>query len=182
MSYRSIFLSPNDTIKKAIHVLNYEPGTTILVVDSKDVLLGTLTDGDIRRAIINHKKMSNCISDIMSKNPITATVETPLKSIVAMMHKHYVKHIPVIDENGAVVGLETMQDMPNKKRHNPVLLMAGGFGKRLHPLTDNIPKPLLEIGNKPILETIIERFISQGFYNFYISLHYLSEQLQDYFG
>lgn len=182
MSYRSVLLSPNDTIEKAIHVLNCEPFKIILVVNSKDVLLGTLTDGDIRRAILNHKKMSDCLSDIMSKNPITVTVETPIETIVSMMKKHSVMQIPVIDENMAVVGLETMQGMINEKRHNPVLLMAGGFGKRLHPLTNNTPKPLLEIGDKPILETIIERFASQGFYNFFISLHYLSEQLQDFFG
>jgi len=182
MSYRSVFLSPKDTIEKAIRVLNSEPYKIILVVNSKDVLLGTLTDGDIRRAIINHKKMSNCISDIMSKNPITTTAEEPSKSIISMMKKYDVMHIPVIDENGVVVELETLQDMLNKKNPNPVLLMAGGAGKRLHPLTNNTPKPLLEIGGKAILETILERFITQGFYNFFISAYYLSDQIQDYFG
>ena len=182
MSYKSVFLSPNNTIEEAIRVLNSERYKIILVVNSKDVLLGTLTDGDVRRAIINHKKLSDCIKEIMNKNPITATMNEPLKSVVSMMKKYDVMQIPLIDEDGVVVELEIMQDVLNKKRENPVLLMAGGFGKRLYPLTNNTPKPLLEIGKKPILETIIERFISQGFYNFYISLHYLSEQLQDYFG
>ena len=182
MSYKSVFLSPNNTIEEAIRVLNSEPYKIILVVNSKDVLLGTLTDGDVRRAIINHKKLSDCIKEIMSKNPITATMKEPLKSVVSMMKKYDVMHIPVLDEDGVVVGLETMQDVLNKKRKNPVLLMAGGFGKRLYPLTNNTPKPMLEVGEKPILENIIERFISQGFYNFYISLHHFSDQLKDYFG
>jgi dTDP-glucose pyrophosphorylase len=182
MSYKSVFLSPNNTIEEAIRVLDSEPYKIILVVNSKDVLLGTLTDGDIRRAIINHKKLSDCVKEIMTKNPITAAMNEPLKSIVSMMKKYDVVHIPVIDEDGVVVELETMQNVFNKKRKNPVLLMAGGFGKRLSPLTNNTPKPLLEVGKKPILENIIERFVSQGFYNFYISLHHFSDQLKGYFG
>jgi dTDP-glucose pyrophosphorylase/predicted transcriptional regulator len=182
MSYKSTFLGPNNTIEEAIRLLNSQTYKIILVVNSKNVLLGTLTDGDIRRAIINHQKMSDSIKEIMSKNPITATNDDSNKSIIAMMKKHDVMHIPVIDEYGSVVELETLQDILNKKNLNPVLLMAGGLGKRLHPLTNTTPKPLLEIGGKAILETILERFISQGFFNFFISAYYLSDQIQNYFG
>lgn len=182
MSYKSVLLDPNETIERAIHVLNSESFKIILVVNPKGVLLGTLTDGDIRRAIINHKNMSDCISDIMHKDPITATVGDSTEVILLMMKKYSVMQIPVINKNGMVVAIETMKGVSNKKKHNSVLLMAGGFGKRLRPLTNNTPKPLLDIGGKPILEIIIERFISQGFYNFFISVHYLSEQFQDFFG
>ena len=182
MSFKSVFLSPSETIEKAINVLNNESYKIILVVNSKEKLLGTLTDGDIRRAIINRINISSCVSEIMSQNPIVAKDNDSFKVIVSLMKKHNVMQIPIVDQNGIVTGLEIMQDVLNKKNHNPILLMAGGFGKRLYPLTNEKPKPLLKVGDKPILENILERFISQGFYKFYISLFHMSEQLQDYFG
>ena len=99
------------------------------------------------------------------------------------MEAHTLIHLPVLDAEGKVVRLETLQGL-YKQPHfqNPVFLMAGGFGTRLRPLTDNCPKPLLEIGGKPILETILESFVSSGFKNFYIAVHYLADQIKDYFG
>ncbi|MBT7556012.1 NTP transferase domain-containing protein, partial [Candidatus Woesearchaeota archaeon] len=86
------------------------------------------------------------------------------------------------DKDGILCGLETLQNLVEKPKYdNPVFLMAGGFGTRLHPLTKNTPKPLLKVGVKPILETIIEQFINYGFHNFYISTHFKSEQIRDYF-
>jgi len=91
--------------------------------------------------------------------------------------------IPIVDNNGVIVGLETLRQLTKKHTFdNTVFLMAGGFGKRLSPLTDNVPKPLLKIGSKPILENILNNFISSGFHNFYISTHYKAEMVQEYFG
>jgi NDP-sugar pyrophosphorylase family protein len=91
--------------------------------------------------------------------------------------------IPLVDKQGTLVGLETLQHLLKKRRFdNPVFIMAGGFGTRLHPLTENKPKPLLDVGNRPILETIIKQFIESGFHNFYISIHYKADMIRDYFG
>tara|TARA_B110000503_G_scaffold124991_1_gene192109 strand:- start:312 stop:1103 length:792 start_codon:yes stop_codon:yes gene_type:complete len=90
--------------------------------------------------------------------------------------------IPILDD-GIVVGLETMHYAAEKTKYdNPVFLMAGGFGTRLKPLTDSCPKPLLKVGDKPILETVLLRFVKSGFHDFYISTHYLPEMIQEYFG
>jgi len=91
-------------------------------------------------------------------------------------------HVPIVDDDGVICGLETLQHLTEKPSYdNPVFLMAGGFGIRLHPLTENTPKPLLEVGNRPILETIIDQFIDHGFHDFYISTHFKAEQIRDYF-
>ena len=88
-------------------------------------------------------------------------------------------HLPVIDDEGSVVGLETIQELLfRRKKNNRVLLMAGGFGKRLYPLTKEIPKPLLPIGGRPILEMIVEQLAEEGFYDFIISVHYKADQIR----
>ena len=111
------------------------------------------------------------------------SVKDDKDSILSKMKELDILQIPIIDDDGEIVGLETLQHLIEKKKYdNPVFLMAGGFGKRLQPLTNNIPKPLLTIGRKPILENILEQFIAAGFHCFYISTHFKSEMVQEYFG
>ena len=111
------------------------------------------------------------------------SVKDDKDSILSKMKELDILQIPIIDDDGEIVGLETLQHLIEKKKYdNPVFLMAGGFGKRLEPLTNNIPKPLLTIGRKPILENILEQFIAAGFHCFYISTHFKSEMVQEYFG
>ncbi len=119
----------------------------------------------------------------MNKKPAVAKLGTLCEELIPIMESKGILSIPLIDENGAVVGLETLQNaMSHPEIANPVFIMAGGFGTRLRPLTDNCPKPMLKIGDKPILETVIRSFIKAGFVNFYISTHYMPEQIQDHFG
>jgi len=172
-----------DTILTAVEVLNSESLRIVMVVDENDRLVGTVTDGDIRRGLIKHLSMDTIITEIMFKEPTVALVEDSKKTILDKMKKLDLLQIPIVDNNRKIVGLETIQHLLEKKRYdNPVFLMAGGFGKRLQPLTDNIPKPLLKIGNKPILENILEQFIAAGFHNFYISTHYKAEMVREHFG
>jgi len=99
------------------------------------------------------------------------------------MDEYELNHLPVVDDKNILVGLETLRHLTTTHRiDNPVFLMAGGFGTRLRPLTETCPKPMLRIDEKPILETILERFKKNGFWKFYISLHYMPEVLKDYFG
>jgi NDP-sugar pyrophosphorylase family protein len=145
-------------------------------------LLGVVTDGDIRRGILSGIGLDSAVSEIMNCNPITACVSTPKRELVKLMEKKSILSIPLV-ENNVVVGLETLQHMFEVPEYNnPVFIMAGGFGTRLRPLTDNCPKPMLKIGNKPILETLIMSFKNSGFKNFYISTHFMPEQIHEYFG
>ncbi len=183
-NWNKILLAPEDTIERTIKVL-HEGGCRIALVSDKfGMLLGTVTDGDIRRALINRLTitMDSPIQLIMNSNPVTVDEKATSKEIISLMSDKGLLHMPIIDKDGILCGLETLQNLVEKPKYdNPVFLMAGGFGTRLHPLTKNTPKPLLKVGVKPILEMIIEQFISYGFHNFYISTHFKSEQIRDYF-
>ena len=181
-SWSEVLIKLTDNLGKAIQVLHDSGLRIALVVDKDNKLRGTLTDGDIRRAIMSGMTMSGRISDVMNKLPITAKKIDSREHILSLMNDMSILHIPIVDDAGVICGLETLQQLLEKPSYdNPVFLLAGGFGTRLHPLTKNIPKPLLEVGDKPILETIIEQFIDHGFHDFYISTHFKSELIRNYF-
>ncbi|WP_458777051.1 nucleotidyltransferase family protein [Desulforhopalus sp. 52FAK] len=176
-------LKENETMARAIDVLNSEALRIVLVVDGNKRLLGTITDGDIRRALSRSCSMSTTLHEIMNHKPSVALVSDERSKILNLMKARDLLHIPLLDQNECLVGLETLQNLTEKPSYeNVVFLMAGGFGKRLHPLTLDVPKPLLKVGNKPILETILEQFIESGFSNFCISTHYKAEMVREYFG
>jgi|LWDU01.1.fsa_nt_gi dTDP-glucose pyrophosphorylase len=180
--WRKVLLAPEDSLEHTIKVLHNGGCRIALVADKFGVLLGTVTDGDIRRALIKHLTMEAPISLIMNSNPVVVDNKVKNKEILSLMSDQDLLHMPIIDKDGILCGLETLQHLIESPIYdNPIFLMAGGFGTRLHPLTKDTPKPLLKVGNKPILEMIIEQFINYGFHNFYISTHFKSEQIRDYF-
>ncbi|MCE2594060.1 nucleotidyltransferase family protein [Motilimonas cestriensis] len=181
-SWKKILISPESSIIQALKIIDNEALRVALVVDENQRLAGVVTDGDIRRGILNGLTLDTAVSEIMNTSPITACVNTPKKELIKLMETRSILSIPLV-ENGAVVGLETLHHLFEQPTYdNPVFIMAGGFGTRLRPLTDNCPKPMLKIGDKPILETLIRSFISAGFNNFYISTHYMPEQIKAHFG
>jgi NDP-sugar pyrophosphorylase family protein len=118
----------------------------------------------------------------MNKKPITATADITKKELNKMMSSKGILAIPIV-QDGSVIGLETISSTSSKASYdNPVFIMAGGFGTRLRPLTDSCPKPMLKVGNKPILEILLEQFLKAGFKNIYISTHYMPEQITNHFG
>ena len=181
--WKEVTLKISDSLEKAISVLHHGGLRVALVIDNKNMLLGTITDGDIRRALLTHQGMDSSVEGIMNNNPTVGLNSDSMEVVMLKMKSRDLLHIPIVDENNQLIGLETLQHLTYDKRYdNPVFLMAGGFGKRLHPLTEDIPKPLLKVGTKPILETIINRFIKSGFHNFYISTYYKAEKIHEYFG
>lgn len=182
-SWTQILLKPADTLDKAIKILQNSGNRIALVVNDNSKLLGTITDGDIRRALIMQINMESKVTEVMNQDPTTAIKTEQRDEILAKMKKLNLIHIPVVDENGILIGLENLHKLIEKSKYeNFVCLMAGGFGKRLYPLTKEIPKPLLKVGKRPILETILNQFISAGFYNFVISTHYRAEMVHEHFG
>jgi len=179
---KSLVIFPDETLEKVISIISDGGQRIALVVNSKNKLLGTITDGDIRRALLKKVELSEKASNIMNSNPITAEINTPKSILRDLMIKKSLLQIPVLDSNGGLLDLETLHnEVFTKNYENPVFLMAGGFGKRLRPLTNNIPKPLLMVGDKPILENILINFIKCGFKKFFISLHYKGQMIKDYF-
>lgn len=182
-NWKNTILNQTATMQEAIEVLNNEALRIVMVVDQDDRLVGTITDGDIRRALLKHQTMDARLSEFMYTTPTVAHRAESRDEIFIKMHSLDLLQIPIIDEDGAVAGLETLQHLIEKRRYdNPVFLMAGGFGKRLRPLTEHTPKPMLNVGSKPILETILEQFIEAGFHNFYISTHYKADIIHAHFG
>jgi dTDP-glucose pyrophosphorylase len=182
-NWSEVLLNTKHSLKESIDILHSGGLRIALVVDSDNKLLGTVTDGDIRRALIKHTDMDFPITKVMNANPVTAQELQSRSSIMSLMKDLNLIHVPIIDKNGTLVALETLHHLlRDVKYDNPVFLMAGGFGTRLWPLTEKKPKPLLNVGNQPILETIIKQFSDAGFHNFYISTHYKAEMIYEYFG
>lgn len=181
--WQSVLLSPDVTLEDAIAVLDREALRIVIVTDDQQRLLGTLTDGDVRRALLRHLPLTTPVRDAMHVTPQVAERGWSRERMLSVMEKFQVLQLPVIDGARKVVGLETLHGLLNKRlRNNPVFLMAGGFGTRLHPLTQTCPKPLLKVGEKPILELIMQGFINAGFHRFFISTHYMPEMIRAYFG
>jgi dTDP-glucose pyrophosphorylase len=181
--WKKIIIKQTNSMRTAIELLNKELSRIVLVVDDNNCLIGTITDGDIRRALLRHLKMDSPVSEFMFKNPTVAKKTDSKVAIFSVMRAKGLVQIPIVDKNMTVIGIETLKNIISRERYdNPVFLMAGGFGTRLHPLTKDIPKPLLKVGKKPILETILEQFIVSGFHTFYIFTHYKSEMIREYFG
>jgi len=183
IDWREVLLSSHKTIESAVEILEKIELRIVLVVDESGVLQGTITDGDIRRGLIRHLDLDTNVSEVMRSDPKTASKDDSRHTMLAIMKKNNIFHLPLLDEHGVVIGLETLRNLNDKPLFdNPVFLMAGGFGKRLLPLTISTPKPLLKVGDKPILQNILENFISNGFHNFYIATHYKADQVMSHFG
>lgn len=184
MSYdwKNILLKPDDPIRDALKLIEKESLKIALVVNNNLNLLGIVTDGDVRRGLLQSLTIESPVKEVMNKSPLTAEYGTSRKDLRDIMEREQLLSIPLI-KNGVVAGVETFQHPKDTTIYeNPVFLMAGGFGTRLRPLTDNCPKPMLKLADKPILEILINNFIKAGFVNFYISTHYLAHMISDYFG
>ncbi len=182
-NWEDTLLDSNSSMEDAIDVLNKEALRIAIVVDAEGGVLGIVTDGDIRRALVRGCAIKSPVCEFMHENPIVASSEDSRFSVVEMMKEKDLLVVPIVNKQNRVVGIETLNQLMDRKKYdNPVFLMAGGFGKRLSPLTDHTPKPLLKVGSKPILETIVEQFAGYGFHSFYISVHYKADMLKEYFG
>ena len=156
----------------------------LLIVDEAGRLLGTITDGDIRRTLLRGGGLEVVLSQIMNPAPLVLKVGTPISYIKNVMLKKNIRHIPLTDEQGFLVDLVLWLDVfdrPCTKKDEPVVIMAGGMGTRLDPFTKILPKPMIPLGDKPIVEVIMDKFYRQGFSNFILSLGYKAEIIKTYF-
>jgi dTDP-glucose pyrophosphorylase len=182
VNWQKVIVDPSVSIKDALKIIDKEALRVALVVDNNK-LIGMVTDGDVRRGILQGIELTASVSQIMNTNPISANVSLSSHELKVLMQSQKILSLPLVDDECQLVGLKTLYDtLATEKRENPVFIMAGGFGTRLKPLTDNCPKPMLKVGGKPMLETLINNFKTHGFYKFYISTHYLPEVIMNYFG
>ena len=180
---RDYLVGPQAAIYDAIACIDRSGVQIALVVDAAGRLMGTLTDGDIRRAVLRNLPLTTPVVEVMTRNPRMAPAGSDDTKLFRLMRALQIRHLPLVDEDGRVVGLRTLEGLlQSPRRPNQVVLMAGGLGSRLRPLTQAVPKPMLPVGGKPLLETILETFIDQGFWRFAISLNYLAQTIIGHFG
>jgi dTDP-glucose pyrophosphorylase len=181
--WKKTSVTPETSIRDTIAVIDKSALQIALVVDPDDKLLGTVTDGDIRRGILKGISLDAPVKRIFYVSPLTASIDDDPKTMRRIMKEQLINQLPVVDHGGRVVELMLLRDiLEEKKQKNPVVLMAGGLGTRLRPLTESCPKPLLKLGGTPLLETILEGFIDKGFDTFFISVNYKAEMIEEYFG
>jgi dTDP-glucose pyrophosphorylase/CBS domain-containing protein len=181
-SYNKHLIFSGSTVKLALTLLNELSQDAILfVIDGNNKLIGSLTDGDVRRGLINNFTLDSKIDEIIQPNPrFVRKGENNIKKIITYREENY-RILPVIDDNGKVV---TVINFRNLKSYLPIdaVIMAGGRGQRLRPLTDTTPKPLLKVGSKPIMEHNLDRLAKYGVEDFWVSVNYLGDQIENYFG
>lgn len=181
MDWRKTVVAAEAKLLEAISSINESAIQIALVLDESGRLAGTLTDGDIRRAILRGQ-LDSKVGQIMNASPTTASHLSSREHLLAIMRKHMYHYIPLVDESNKVVGLASLDELTGAMpQDNWTVLMAGGLGTRLGHLTENCPKPMLNVGGKPILETIIETLAEQGLRRFYLSVNYKAEKIIDYF-
>ena len=181
--WRATLVRRDASIREAIRAIDESALQIALVVDAEQRLVGTVTDGDVRRGLLRGITLDAGVEEVMNRDPIACPATLGREAAAAVMHGSDVKQVPLVDEEGRVVGLELMGDVIRRTRHdNWVVLMAGGLGQRLRPLTEDCPKPMLPVGGTPILEIILKNFARQGFERFFLSVNYKAEMVRRHFG
>ena len=180
----NLVISADATILEALQMLEKGGKAIIFVADEQGTVLGALTDGDVRRAIIGGAGLdSRALRDAMVRNFVSVTKEVGRADVLELMRARAVEQIPVLDKRGRLCGLHTMQELfAPLERTNIAVLLAGGRGTRLYPLTENVPKPMLTVAGRPILERLVLHLMSHGFNEIYIAVNYLADVIIDYFG
>jgi dTDP-glucose pyrophosphorylase len=180
---KKMTVSAEATLREVMEIIDSGARQIALVTDSNDFLIATVTDGDVRRGIMSGLAMEASVSDVMHRNPTTLLMGASATAAQQLMRERRLHHIPVVDATGRLVAL-ALRDEPTgaEPRTTPVILMAGGLGTRLRPLTDSLPKPMIPVGDRPLLEQIVARFKNQGFSRFTLSVNYLGNVIRDHFG
>jgi dTDP-glucose pyrophosphorylase len=181
--WQELLITPLASVREALQCIDKGGAQMVLVVDESRRLLGTLSDGDVRRGLLAGYTLDSKVTDVMHRTPMVARADDPRRSIFAKIRRYGLHQLPVVDSDRRVVGMETIEDLViPEERDNLVVIMAGGLGSRLKELTQSVPKPMLKVHNRPILEILVETFVEQGFHRFQIAVNYKAEMIEAHFG
>lgn len=175
------------SIRDALAQIDQNRHGIVLAVDAERRLLATLTDGDLRRALLAGKGLDQPLAPLVeakgSHPPITATLGGEHAHFITLMREHSIRQLPLLDRDGQIAGLAIAEDLlPEHVLPLQAVIMAGGFGTRLRPLTDALPKPMLPVGDKPMLELIINQLREAGIHKVNVTTHFAPEKITEYFG
>lgn len=181
--WKKVIISPEASIREAIRTIDAGALQIALVVDAENKLQGTVTDGDVRRGILREISFDDSVCKIMNSRPVVARQKQGREKILGLMIERSLHQIPTVDDEGRLAGLEVVEALLQSQHFsNQVVIMAGGLGTRLRPMTNDCPKPMLKVGGRPILETLLQNLKEQGFYRIYLSVNYMADLIMDYFG
>ncbi len=187
--FSEILIQPNSRLKAAMNQLDVTAKKILFVVDNNKVLIGSLSDGDIRRWILTGGKLEAEVRKVCFRNPYSVRQDFNVEEVKAQMLKKRIDFVPVLDKKGRIIEFLSSDKLfkfkPGAYKKTPiklpVVIMAGGKGTRLDPFTKVLPKPLIPIGEKTIIEVIIDKFTEYGVNSFYISLFHKSKIIKSYF-
>jgi len=179
MKRKCLVLNKLSEFYDAIKKLDENGDGLLPIINDKGYFVGLVTDGDVRRAVLNR---TLDLEHIINKHPYKLTTESTTDERAAYLKKVKRRHLPIVNKDNRLIEIFTLDSMAFRIMPNPVVIMAGGLGSRFGELTKNIPKPMLHVGGKPLLETILISFIELGFHKFYISVNYKKEIIMEYFG
>jgi len=171
-------LSPETTFLDVIKAIDLGGYGYVAIVDADDKLQGMVTDGDVRRCLLNN---THAISALINDSPRTISSETPFEEAITTLKELHLKHMPVIDSNNILLRMIALGEDDFITKDNVVVIMAGGLGTRLGELTKNTPKPMLKVGDRPIIQHIVEQFRDHGYRKFIMCTSYKKEVIEDYF-
>ncbi|ACK84784.1 Nucleotidyl transferase [Methylorubrum extorquens CM4] len=181
--WRELTARADWTLREVITLIDRGNQKLAIVVDGSGHLLGTISDGDIRRALLRGETLEALAVTVMNHRPAIGSTVAARSDLVQLMRAKRISAVPIVDEDMRLIGLEYLESESGGRRHdNLVVLMAGGKGQRLLPLTEKLPKPLIQVAGRPILEIIIRRFAAQGFWRFAISVNFLGHIIKEHFG
>ncbi len=174
-------VSPLYTLRQAVEIID-RGAAQIALVTEQDRLIGIVTDGDVRRGLLRGESLDAPVTNIMRRDFRSLPAIATSAEALALMQRETLHQIPALDESGKLVHLFLLEDLIKPQRlPNSVVIMAGGEGKRLRPLTHDCPKPMLQVAGKPLLEIILKQCLDTGFEHFYFAVNYLKEQIQSHF-
>ena len=181
--WRQAILPEHSTVEQVIRNLDKVAIRIVLVANERAELLGTISDGDVRRGLLKGLSLTSPITTVIHRNPLVVPPEMGREMVRRLMFANKIHQVPVVDEQHQLVGLHLWDEITTPlERPNLMVIMAGGMGRRLHPHTDNCPKPLLPVAGKPMLEHIIERARLEGFGHFVLAIHQLGHMIEAHFG
>lgn len=183
-------IAKSASLRGALALMDKKRLGIILVTDARGRLAGTITDGDLRRAILAKTSLDQPLDELLARKrgtryarPVTAPAGTPGPALLALLQRHHIRHLPLIDSKRRVSGLVTMDDfVASQTLPLQAVVMAGGQGTRLLPLTENTPKPMLHVGDRPLMEIILEQLKGAGISQVKVTTHHKREKITDYFG